>query len=172
MPAQVMGCQLQCRHAFNTAHIQCISCFSDDCQNVAKLESFLLWTQQSKVFCMVTVIQLYFSVEEEKVQAVQGFIWSFCKNTNLSKKYWVAGQQVVCTAIHGIQKSWITLLFLLLLLLLLLFYHNYSSGYTECGVSIIFSIVIVNDSVCPCLPVTDCSHKLSGDLLQQHFVMS
>lgn len=63
-------------------------------------------------------------------------------------------------------------LFLLLLLLLLLFYHNYSSGYTECGVSIIFSIVIVNDSVCPCLPVTDCSHKLSGDLLQQHFVMS
>lgn len=119
---------------------------------------------------MVTVIKLCFSVEGEKV----------CTAHLVLLQEYKAEQKILgckaasgfCVAIHEIQKSCISLLFLLLLLLLLLFHHNYSSGYTECGVSIIFGIVIVNDSVCPCLPVTESSHKLSGDLLQQHFVMS
>lgn len=74
----------------------------------------------------------------------------------------------------GLQGSWC---FVLLFMgsrkagLLLLFSINMLSGYTDCGGSIICGILIVKVSVHPCLLVTKSSHKLSGALFQQHFVM-
>lgn len=67
---------------------------------------------------------------------------------------------MVCAAIHEVQQSWI---FSFLVTML--------SGYNDYGGRIIWGIVIVDVSVHPCLPVAESSHKISGALFQQHFVV-
>lgn len=76
------------------------------------------------------------------------------------KKYLFAGQQVACAAIHEVQQNWMFSLILNILL-----------DYSDCGVKIIWGIVIVNVFVHPCLPFAEVSQKISGVLFQEHFVV-
>lgn len=121
------------------------------CSKAGKLP---LWTQQSHNHKITFLIW-----ERKNLMKSRGSYVSFAKMKH-KEKYLVAGQQVVCAAVYEVQQSWMFSLIL-----------NILSVYSDCRVKIIWGTVIVNVLVRSCLPLAESSHKISGVLFQEHFVV-